>query len=273
MNYFYSVSITGGRNVHLKEMNLEQYKNLQKICVETNFDNFKTYILKMIRNLLVEEDTILNLLDIYIIVLTIRKYSISDEKVFNTYKEGKKTSLRVDMDQLIEPILDKYAEMCYETYELGVSDFIADTIVLNPYDCQNYIESFISNGKKIVIPDNLNMGDLLPLPLKNKIDNYLADILDEYNIELFTLIGEDNTKNTIRFEMSEQFVYDFLRIILKDDLKILYRNLYDVKHNLNIGFEEHKYISLSELEIYISMFNSDQEKKQNPTNWVSQINM
>jgi hypothetical protein len=266
MEYFYKVNITDGREVHLKEMNLEQYKNLQKICIESDFDNFKSYISTMINNLMVEKDYNLNLLDIYIITLNIRKYSVSDEKVFNTFKGGKKTILKVSMDVLVDPILNKYDLMRYETYELDFDDFIADKVVLKPYDCDSYIDSFIVDGKKMELNSNKDIKDILPLPVKNKIDNYFKNILSEYNLTLFTLTGENGVENDIKFEMNERFIYDFLRIIIKDDLKTLYRNLYDVKTNLGIGFDEHPYITLSELEMYISMYNIEQEKEQNKNN-------
>jgi hypothetical protein len=276
MEYFYKINITDGREVHLKEMNLEQYKNLQKICIESDFDNFKSYITTMINNLMVEKDYNLNLLDIYIITLNIRKYSVSDEKVFNTYKEGKKTILKVSMDVLVDPILNKYDLMKYETYELDFDDFIADKVVLKPYDCDSYIDSFIVDGKKMELNSNKDIKDILPLPVKNKIDNYFKNILSEYNLTLFSLTNEEGVESNIKFEMNERFIYDFLRIIIKDDLKTLYRNLYDVKTNLGIGFDEHPYITLSELEMYISMYNIDQEKEQNKNssgNGFPQVNM
>ena len=44
---------------------------------------------------------------------------------------------------------------------------------------------------------------------------------------------------------------------------------------MNIGFDEHKYITLSELELYISMFNTEQEKKQEqePNNKMPDVHM
>jgi hypothetical protein len=56
-------------------------------------------------------------------------------------------------------------------------------------------------------------------------------------------------------------VYDFCRAFLKEDLKSLYQDIYDMKMHLNIGLNEHEYMTLSEVGIYINLFNKDQEKQ------------
>lgn len=265
MEYFYKVNITNGKSLHLKEMSLEDYKNLQKICIETDFDNFSTYINELVEELCVDNiDFELNLLDIFILVLSIRCYSISDEKVFYTHVNGQKATKSINLESIIESILNVYDDAKDMGCEYPIDDFIADTVILNPLT-PNPIVGFKREGKIVMSNPDKDFVDLIPYEVQKQIDNHISNAYTTYNqILLFTLHNEGGKENKIYFELNEKFIYEFLRIILRDDLKTLYKNLYDVKRNLNIGFDEHKFITFSELEMYIAMFNKEQEDaKQN----------
>ena len=261
MKYFYRVDITGDRYVHLKEMNLEQYKDLQKICIESDHDNFKIFISSIIDELIVGEiDGKLNLIDIYIIVLQIKKYSVSDEKVFTTFTEGHDCIITIMLDDLIEKVFTVYNTSVRE-YVMPVDNFVVDNIVVDPFLIDDPIVELRDGGR--VILWTKEVCELIPFNIKNDIDIFIGDILKSYEeIELFTLYTSEGIENKIMFELSNSFIYEFLRIILKDDLRGLYSKLYDVKTHMNIGFDEHESITFSELELYITLYNKEQESSK-----------
>ena len=109
MEYSYKIDISGGRTLYFRELNLQEYKNLQKICIESDIMIFKWFSLNMIKDLCVEGDcSDLNMIDIYVILLYIRIYSISGEKEFNTYINGRQCVVKIKILDLISKILDIY---------------------------------------------------------------------------------------------------------------------------------------------------------------------
>jgi len=266
MQYFYTVKITNNRELNFVELSLDQYKNLQKICIESDFNKFKEYINKLIIELCVDDINFeLNLIDIFIIILKIRLYSISDEKNLISYDKNKKGIKTIYLEDLINKVYDKYDELNDDTYSLTLDDYIVDEVIINPFDIDHSIVAFRKDNN--IIPYTSDMYELLPVNIINDIYSYINYILDKYkDVILFTLCDEHGNKNNILFELEEKFVYDFLRIILREDLKELYKNLYDIKRNLKINFDEHKNLTYSEMELYITMFNEEQKKLEDENN-------
>jgi hypothetical protein len=263
MNYIYKVNVSGGRELYFREMTLKEYKNLQKICLETDLELFKVFVHNMISGLCSQECKDLNIIDIYNILLNIRMYSISDEKSFTTYIGGKSGIVKVNVEDIINKVIDvycvysdnnKYAKIDIEDFE------IADSVLVDIFN-DNQIKGFIKNDITYDDFDD-NIDDFIPISVKKQIDNKTYGMVDSFsNIELFELINEEGDKNIITFDLNKNYVYDFCRAFLKEDLKSLYQDIYDMKMHLNIGLNEHEYMTLSEVGIYINLFNKDQEKQ------------
>ena len=58
MEYKYKIKITGNREIYLKELSVEDYKNLQKTCIESDLSIFEDYIDNMISELSESPDSI-----------------------------------------------------------------------------------------------------------------------------------------------------------------------------------------------------------------------
>ena len=263
MDYIYKVNISGGRELYFRELTLKEYKNLQKICLETDLELFKVFVHNMISELCSQECKDLNIIDIYNILLNIRMYSISDEKPFTTHIDGKSGIIRVNVEDLITKVLDVYSVYSDNSkyVKIGVEDFeIADSILVDIFN-DNQIKGFIKNGNKYDDFDD-NIDAFIPINVKKQIDDKTYGMVDSFsNIELFELINEDGSKNKITFDLNKNYVYDFCKAFLREDLKSVYQDIYDMKMHLNIGLDEHDYMTLSEVGIYITLFNKDQEKQ------------
>lgn len=281
MEYFYKVKLTNNKEVKLKELNLEQYKNLQKICIEDDVLIFRDYTKLMIEELIIGDFNFseFNIVDIFILLLSIRIYSISDEKGFRSRKDGKDILFKVKLDEIIDKILEIVDDTSVRR-EVIIDNFVADTVIIDILKGDNSVLAFKKEGKVIYEPKDDDISDFLPICVKNKIDESIGDIKKKYNIELFELVDKNDRNMKINFELSESFIYNFLKVIYKDDLKSLYSNLYGMKKAVGIGFEEHKNITLNEFTMYIEMFNRDQENErearenvQNGENQIPQVNM
>ena len=261
MEYKYKIKITGNREIYLKELSVEDYKNLQKTCIESDLSIFEDYIDNMISELSEINIDELNIVDIYIIVLELKRYSVSDEKKFITYVDGKRGGIRVTIDQLIDPVIQNFDKISSGGfYEIELDDFIVDSILIDPFSKSDVVKAYRKDGELFKCD---NIGDLLPLSIKKQIDDKISHIYKDFsNIILFTLNNENGDENKIYFELDKKYIYEFLKVIVKDDLKSFYQNIFDMKRHLNIGFNEHQYMTLSEMEIYISMFNKEVEAER-----------
>ena len=116
MDYFYNIEITRGYSVNLREISLDSYKNLQKMCVERDSPIFSLYIRELIEELSIHPITFeLNVIDIVIICLTMRIYSVDHEKTFITHRDGIKGNLNVPLGVIIGKIRAKYVELSTRT--------------------------------------------------------------------------------------------------------------------------------------------------------------
>ena len=277
MDYFYKVKLTNDKEVKLKELNLEQYKNLQKICIEDDISIFQDYIKVMLDELVIGDFDFdsCNIIDIYVLLLSVRIYSISDEKSFRTRISGKDGFINVNLEELIDKVMGVVEDTSIK--EVQLEDFVVDSVVVDIFKGNNGIVAFKKGNETI---DNFgeDIDSLLPIHVKNKIDESVGDIKNKYRVKLFELIDKNDKKMEITFELEESFIYNFLKVIYKDDLKSLYSNLYNVKKAIGIGFDEHKHMTLNEFEMYIGMFNKDQEKEREAQensggNGLPQVNM
>jgi hypothetical protein len=261
MEYRYKVKITGNREVYLKELTVEDYKNLQKTCIESDLSIFEDYIGNMISELSDINMDELNILDIYILVLEIKRYSVSGEKTFTTYVNGKRGGVEITIDELIDPVIQKFDKLQNGgVYELELDDFFVDSIIFDPFSKNDVVKSYIKDGEVFGCD---NISDLLPVYIKKQIDDKISCVYKEFsNIVLFTLTTESGDENNICFNLNKNYIYDFLKVMIKDDLKSFYKNVFDMKSRLNIGFNEHQYMTISEMGIYINMFNKEQEAEQ-----------
>lgn len=260
MEYKYKVKITGNRDVYLRELTVDDYKNIQKTCIETDLTIFEHYIDSVVSELSDVDISELNLIDIYVLVLEIRRYSISDDKMFTTHINGKAGGIKVTIDQLITPVIDTYNSVSNDgVYEVELDDFAVDSIVFDPFSKGDAIKAYRKSGELFEVD---GISDFLPISIKKQIDDKISHIYKKFSdIQLFKLTNKDGADNVIGFELDKKYVYEFLRVMLKDDLKSFYQNIFDLKRELNIGFHEHKHMTLSEMEIYISMYNKHIEEQ------------
>ncbi len=262
MDYFYKVVISGDRELLFRELSLEEYKNLQKMCLDDDLDVFKKFVDNMISGVCLNDCCDLNSIDIYNILLNIRMYSVSDDKSFKTYINGTPGNLKVDIQNIIDLVLDIYSLYSSSDYiSVDIDDFgLADSVLVDIFN-GNKIKGFVKNGD-IYSGFDEDVENLIPISIKNQIDYRIKDVVDIFSeIELFELEDESGLKNTINFNLDGDFIYQICRVFLKDDLKSLYQDIYDLKAHLNIGFNEHKYITVSEMGIYVNLFNKNQEKQ------------
>lgn len=268
MDYFHKVYLSD-KTLKFREINFEEYKNLQKICVESDIDLFKDYILKLLTQLSIDEIDVynLNLIELFYIVLDVRKYSISDEKYFVTHINGKAGNIKKSVDDFISPVMEKYDNYVDDgLVYIELSDYIAEGVYIDPFAAGNMVKSFIVDGKEIS-NDSRDILNFLPISVKNQIDDNIKKIYDDFNtIQLLSLIDENGKEVKINFEISEYFILTFLRSFLKQNLKDLYDNIYNLKRHMNVGFDEHKHLTLNEVEMYVSMFNKDIQKQNEKQN-------
>jgi hypothetical protein len=260
MNYFYKVKLTENKTLKFRELTVDDYKNLQKVCVESDINLFKDYTKILIDELCIEELPHLNLIDIFIILLSIRSYSVSDERTFTSWKDGVEGKIKINLIDIINKVYSKYQSISDE-YIIEVEDFIADKVVIDALDRDNCIKYFIGDhGKKI--PYTSDMKEYIPLYVESQIDDVMDSIEKDYaSIILFTLYTKDNQWKNINFSLEENYIYDMIKIFLKDDLMSLYKNLYDLKIKIGISFEEHKCITMPEFVLYTQLFNEEQERQ------------
>ena len=266
MDYIYKVKVSGNRELFFRELTLEEYKNLQKICVESDLQIFKTFVDQMIPKLCSSNCEDLNLIDIFNILLSIRMYSVLDEKGFTTYVNGKAGTLSINIQNLIDSVSNEYDKSSDTKYtHIDIDDFeLADSVLIDIFD-SNRIVSF-KKGES-VYEVSKDIEDFIPISIKNEIDYKVYDCVNKFSdIVLLELVDETGKNIIIKFKLNEDFVYDFCRVIMKDDLKSFYQNIYDLKAHANIGFNEHKYMTYSEMMLYINLFNKQQEKEQQKSN-------
>lgn len=268
MDYFHKVYLSD-KTLKFREINFEEYKNLQKICVESDIDLFKDYILKLLTQLSIDEIDVysLNLIELFYIVLEVRKYSISDEKYFVTHLNGKAGNIKKSVDDFTAPVMEKYDNYVDDgLVYIELSDYIAEGVYIDPFAAGNMVKSFIVDGKEIP-NDSHDILNFLPISVKNQIDDNIKKIYDDFNtIQLLSLIDENGKEVKINFEINEYFILTFLRSFLKQNLKDLYDNIYNLKRHMNVGFDEHKHLTLNEVEMYVSMFNKDIQKQNEKQN-------
>lgn len=265
MNYIYKINISGDRVLYFRELNLEEYKNLQKVCIESDIDIFKRFSSHMINELCVEGDcSNLNMIDIYVILLHIRIYSVSDVKEFNTYINEKQCVVKIKVQDLVFKVLEHYNKYSTDKYlKVNLIDFpIADQVLIDIFN-DELVRGFIKGD---VIYDDFgdNIDDLIPMSVKIQIDDQTKSIINSFcGIELFRLTDKDGRINIFNFDLNEEYIYNFCKVIFKDNLKSVYENMLDLKRNVNINFDEHKHMTLNEMGMYINMFNKKQESEKN----------
>ena len=74
MHYKYKIELTNKQEVYLRELTLEEYKNLQKVCIESDIELFKNFVKAMITDLSGVEVSSLNIIDIFNFLL-VNSYS------------------------------------------------------------------------------------------------------------------------------------------------------------------------------------------------------
>lgn len=245
-------------------MNLIQYKAIQKTCIEESIEVFKEFTDRVIYELCL--DTIpdnLSVLDKMIILLNIRKYSVSSDKHYISYKDGKQIKVIVPIDTVLQKILTHLSSI--ET-EFVIEDYPITKIfckVCEGEEPTDFIDSFEINGE--IINENIvEIFELIPTNIKIRFDEFLAENLGKCNnIELFTLHSKEGEEIRIEFNMNQNYIYDLIRFFWKDDLLSLYKTILDMKTYMNISFNELEYMTLSEMNLYINMYNENKENEAN----------
>lgn len=274
MEYFYNVKLTDNKSVNFREMTLYDYKNLQKICVESDMKAFMEYIKRLIHSCSIDPiDFELNLIDVFIAVMNIRKYSVDDTKRFMTYVRDKEVKLPILLDNVIGKVVSKYNELSMDKI-IEVDHPIIKTITLDASTRDSCVKKFDTHeGEEFLYSEQA--FDLLPVTIKNQIDEYINDVYATYKaVKLFSIHNKDGVESKVLFNLDDVYIYDILKIFLTDDLTHLYKGMFDMKKHLNIGFDEHRFITYSEYELYISIYNSTQEdEKDSSGNMFDNMNL
>lgn len=259
MDNFFRVELLNNKEYYFRELTLKEYKNLQKMCVEDDMYLFIKYSDMLLEKLCVDGDiSELNIFDKFIALLMIRYYSVSDEKHFITYFKGKSAKMPVKLERIVNRVYEELSSLD-NIHNLPMDDFLADSIDIDVFDIDSPIKSFNNGNKKI--PYTEEMEDLIPLNIHNRISEFIDEKFENINeLELFHITSKDGHLTNVYFSTNYIQLYQLIKLFLKDDLAGLYQNLYDLKSKIKISFDEHDYITYSEYEVYISLFNSEQEE-------------
>jgi hypothetical protein len=189
--------------------------------------------------------------------LYIRYYSIGESKKLISYFKGKQGKKPINILDIIEKIKSSISKIDRYIY-IPLEDFVVDEVKIDIFDFRNPIQSFIIDSK--VEEYTENMDSLIPAWVYRRIREIINETLVDFNnLNLFELTQRDESKVRLDLFNDESHIYTVLRVMLRDDLASLYRNLYDLKTKLNIGFNELKHITYSEYEIYITQYNEEQK--------------
>jgi len=259
MKYFHKVQITKHREVYLNELTFDDYKNLQKICIEDDLELFHTYLKKLIGSLSVEPISDLNLIDMFLIALSIRSYSVDNAKVMYTYFDGNKHKLSLNVSSMANKVYSTYTNLQKDSV-VDIDDFMIQQVYINPVDPENSIDYFIlSNGDKLDYC--YDIYENLPIKIKTSVDKHINKVGENYsNLELFRVTDDTDTTYVIKFDIEFENIMGIIRIIFRDDLTSLYKNIFDMKTKMNISLTEHNSMTYNEYMLYIKMFNKEQEE-------------
>jgi len=263
MEYRYKVKISTGEVLYLRELTLGEYKNLQKVCIESDISIFEDFIVNLIKNL-TDIDRNFDTIDLYFIVLNIMRSSAFDTKSFLTYINGKGGYIDVSIDKFIDVIYDKCEDLSNTRNKMvEIPNFIASGAYIDPLS-DNYIKALYMDGKRVEIDD---VENFLPANITKNIRDYVEDILKTFDDVVFARLNSKNGKEyDLGFKLDRNYILNFLKNIIKSDLKELYEALYYAKRELNISFNEYDDITLQELKMYINLHQKEIEKQNERNN-------
>lgn len=265
MDNFYKVELTGNKVYYFRELTLNEYKNLQKACVDENHDVFQKFVDKMLSELLIDDDVSeFNIVDKLLACLYVRYYSVNDTKTMITHFKNKEAKMPIDIYGLIEKVKESIKEIDQVT-TISINNFMAEKVEVDVFDFNNPIRAFIVKGKRIEYTDD--MDSLIPASIFIDINEVINNLMSKFNnVKLFEITTKDGTKVQLDLDNNMRHLYNVMKIMLKDDLPSLYKNLYDLKTKININFNEFDYITYSEFEIYVSQFNEEQNQIEQDMN-------
>lgn len=261
------ITLTGGDVVKFRELSLEEYLNLQKTCIEEDIEVFKDFITVLLDDVVDELPKNMTVIDLYHICLELIKTSITDEKRFSIRKDGEYMSCGFPVDKFLQPVLERYAQIVGNMpVVIPIEDYIISEITYNPFVMGLNVVGFKKDG---VYQENTSpqLQDYFPVHVSNKI----SEVYNNYDeifkdIHFFQTETDSGSKVNVGFSIDVDCIYGLLKILFKQDLKGLYKNIYDAKRRMNINFNEHKHITYREFELYISMYNKEVQDEQDRAN-------
>lgn len=273
IDYFYTVELINGRSVRFRELNFLEFKNMQKFFLLDDVGGIEENFLNMLNDLSLDGDLgDLSLYEVLLLALKIRVNNISGEYSIKTHESGESVVKTVDLHDVVSRIegvfdkIDLYVDLNEHELIKGVELSLSN---------DTGIEYFIVNlnGEESKVGFDREIYENMPYLIKSKVDQRLDGISNMFsNTVLFDYVGKDGKKSEFCVFSDKDYIYRLIRGLLKHDLKSLYQTMLNIKKHLGIGFDEMRYITYNEKDLYVAMFNEQKQRErerqneQNPKN-------
>lgn len=231
------------------ELSVKNYKTFLKVLL--NVDDTTSLLLNLnnilieITNYTLEQLLNLNIIEYFLLLLSIRSTSIGGI-IFATYNGEKKINLQIPLNECIEELnlfLDSYQPTTFNVKNVNVAL------------CLPKIRDFITNKETVFIEsikvDGNNFLDIESLPVKvykqiNKNINYLKQDID--NLCFFNSVVENYS---INFSSKLKEYISLIRILFNENLTYVYDNIFYLSKISNISAEYLENCTYGEFKFFV----------------------
>jgi hypothetical protein len=274
--FCFQAFIDSDRYVILQDLPFSHYKEFLKVLMDNNSTVVNFFIDDIITQCYVKSNfdfdiNELTIIEKFIIILTIKSYSVSSDVRFNiTCGETKKTfECAIGISEIIILMLQSNIELRraiednHIKAELSLpkqfKEYIGNDII---YDC---VEKITVKGKDVNEIDEQLVG-LLPASLLGKIRTFLSDqnkkIIQKPIISYESPFSETKEKHDIFVSLYDNSILETIKLFFETDLLDLYETEYFLikEHNFNQDLFESK--SAAEMYAYISIIEKYKKEEE-----------
>ena len=261
--FFFSCPVLSTKEpIQIKELNVSEYVSLLKFLKNNNLKDIEYYIEYLLKRLVLKDYHKLNVLDKFIILLTLRAIILGPE--VSLLQSNSNIRLILSIDKLSQKILD--------INPLPTRNIQIENITMQ----LNYPKQFFTSDmdlfsmclENIKIGNiNLNMVDLteeekeaifnkLPQSILNPMKIYMSELEDncQQNILFRT------TDMSIKLSVFDDTLIQLLKILLSDDLKSIYDISYVLISKANFSWSDIMLMNPAEMKIFYSRLVDESSK-------------
>jgi hypothetical protein len=248
-----------------------EFKELQQSLNLNSNGGINNYI----DNLLVKKcETVLNLKEISFaykikLFLSLMSISITFDRILSDYKDGKRFELDLNLNNFIDAF--SIEEKTVEIDQCAVVLYpLSNAFNNNDENMLDFIKSI--NIHKIDIDffnlsenDKIEIFYNLPANIIAKIKNEIGLYIKDASKDIFSVTTESGEVFKCSNSLNKGYIIDIIKFLFKEDLMLMYKNIYNITKKLGFKYSDFYHITQSEIQIFINLYNEEVEKNSNKT--------